>query len=92
VAEFVEESRVQGGGPPPITITSGSGAEEFEIIGLCTRAEISPFASTTQAATFVPPMSTPTNQFPSRLSSFHIGHGNYGAIQAGITGLEPLNA
>jgi hypothetical protein len=40
-----------------------SSANEFEIIGSRTWEEISPFAFTSPAATFVPPMSTPTNQF-----------------------------
>jgi hypothetical protein len=37
-----------------------SSANEFEIIGSRTWEEISPLASTSPAATFVPPMSTPT--------------------------------
>jgi hypothetical protein len=40
-----------------------SSANEFQIIGSRTWEEISPFAFTSPAATFVPPMSTPTNQF-----------------------------
>jgi hypothetical protein len=44
------------------TAFNPSCAEEFAIIGSRTWDDISPSASTSPAATFVPPMSTPTNQ------------------------------